>query len=321
MKCCIAALSVWTALTATCLTATCLAGPVNPEVISGTALMAGHVDVDAALNSEMGETLFDEIHQKFPHFKAQLAGFSQIFGFNPLSDVHGLTFYSNHLKDKRGVLVADWNVDQKKLLTLLKINPSFQEHQYGDYQIAEWTDSKNDVTDETHYGCFFDASTAVMSDNLEDLKGAIDVLAGTTESLQETKSLPTFWQASKDAIFSAAMQLPDAWESADRGARMLQNVVSVTARLAESDSTVKMGIALKTSDPADAGYLRDILTGLVAAGEMLKRHDDLQWMQELVESQTVSGDSNLARLEVVVSNDRLMKLIDRVKKQQDTKKD
>jgi hypothetical protein len=82
-----------------------------------------------------------------------------------------------------------------------------------------------------------------------------------------------------------------------------------------------MGIALKTSDPADAGYLRDILTGLVAAGEMLKRHDDLQWMQELVESQAVSGDSNLARLEVVVSNDRLIQLIDRVKKQQDTKKD
>jgi hypothetical protein len=54
---------------------------------------------------------------------------------------------------------------------------------------------------------------------------------------------------------------------------------------------------------------------------MLKRHDDLQWMQELVESQAVSGDSNLARLEVVVSNDRLIQLIDRVKKQQDTKKD
>ncbi|MCL4190817.1 MAG: hypothetical protein KJZ87_03660, partial [Thermoguttaceae bacterium] len=92
------------------------AAPLDPKVVSGEAKWVVHLDVDAMRDSSLVRTAYQEFVDKCPLAKVALpaldAARAQI-GFDPRTDLHGLTLYGSQVGKEEGVLIVFADANQK----------------------------------------------------------------------------------------------------------------------------------------------------------------------------------------------------------------
>lgn len=285
-----------------------LAGPLKIERIAAAAKWAAHLDAEALLQSGIGRFLLSEAEKK-ADFLDGIATIREVFGFDPLRDVRGITLYGKVYADQQVVVIADATVDQDKLAGLLTGNPGYRGHEYGDRTLHQWTDkAKGDKPARTQFGCFYDKSTVMIASTLDLLKGAVDVLDGESKSLAQSDALPFLQKPPAGAILVAAgeqIKLPA--EGDEPRVAVIRDLTDLALQVGEADGVMFLNVTAGTKTARRALQLRQIVQGFVAMGQMmLQEREDIPPLNEKIE---ITGEGTVAKLSATVPTESLIRMI------------
>jgi hypothetical protein len=292
-----------------------LADGLKMERVAGDAKWVAHLDVEVLLKSAIGKFILAEAEKK-EGFIDGILKIREAFGFDPLSDVRGLTLYGKKVGGQGGVVLFHATANQDKLLAVLKLNDTHKEIAYGDRTLHQWTDPPKPAQEpgaeptpgKTQFGTFYDDKTIVIASSLDLLKGAIDVLDGKADSLAKTTALSLLPKPAPGAFLIAAAQDIDLAAQANQPkTAMARNVTDAALQAGERDGALFASATLVTKTPEKAAQVRKVVQGLVAIAQM--------WMQEkpdapvLGEKIEVGGTDNVVQLQMAVPTESLIQML------------
>ena len=295
------------------------AGPLKPEQVAGDAVWVAHLDVASLLKSGIGKFILEEAEKK-QGFLEGIAKIRETLGFDPLSDVRGLTLYGRKFGDKSGVVIIDATADQDKIVTLFEANPTHKTSAYGDYTLHEWTDPAKTETDpdtgeqvvvkeaETKFGTFYDEKTILVGSSLDLLKGAVDVLAGEADSRAKTTAHPTLPKPVEGVIQTIGAEKIDfaAQDQADKP-NPFGIITDLSVQVGEAQGAMFLHAKALVGTAEKALKLRQVVQGFVALGQMMMAEQpDLPVLGERIQ---VGGAENAVQVDAEIPTESLIKMV------------
>ena len=151
--------------------ASVLGGPIDKSQVSAGANWVVHTDTEQFNKSKIGQLIRQELENV--GLMEKLNDFATVFSFHPLNDVRDVTLYGSGKDREKAVVMVDGRFDKEQLLALLRMNPEYDEIEYGDMTLYKWLHEENKEGEESKshlmYGCFHTADMVVMSAGLETL--------------------------------------------------------------------------------------------------------------------------------------------------------
>ncbi len=246
--------------------------PLDPLVVDRAAAWLVHVDIEAALKTDLGRFLAKALNVDLPG----LADLSAKLAIDPQRDIKGLTIYGAGSAEEEGVavLVSSSVVDQ--LHTRLKeaglADVTLLERPHGTVYAAtiggdRWFASVRPAADA-------DLRIVVLSRAVERLDRAIAVIADPGESLSTAPEHPLRLQARTDAFVIAAAHQAGA---SSAGSQIARNMKTMHMELGETASPegaiVFIDVAIDAGTPENAGTMQQIFQGGVAMVQLQAREN------------------------------------------------
>jgi len=266
--------SLTAALCAIALASTSLmAGGIQEKQVSAAAQWVVHVDVEGFVASGLGQYLVQK--GKDHDLNAKIAKFKEKFGFDPLTDLKGITLYGENFDQAGGVAIVQAKVDQKAMLKLLAENKGHKELKYGDRVVHQWTQAAMPYSPAgDRFGTFYSDDVTAIAQSEEVLHHAIDVLDGKADNLTKAK-ISLLPKMPKGTLFVASavdIALPKAHKP--HGA-MLQKISSGSIVAGEDDETLFYKSDVTAETAKDAKNIQRLIDGFVAmAGLFSERNAD-----------------------------------------------
>ncbi len=242
-----------------------LGGPLVKSRVSGSANWVAHVDIEQFNNTQIGRLIREELRNQ--GVEEKLTNFAKEFSFHPLDDVRNVTIYGQGQKPEKAVVLIESKFDKERLLTVLRLNPDYQEIEYGDIVIHSWVDEKkqdpNDSNVGRTYGCFYNDELAVMGAGLEAVKQAIDVLNGSAENAASG----VFSQAAlnaKGAFFQVAANNVGEIVGQEPQAAVLREGDQLGLAISETESKFYIELSLTAKSEEAAQNISKIAEGIIA---------------------------------------------------------
>jgi len=293
------------------------AGSLDTQKVAADAKWVAHLDVEALLKSAIGKFILGEAEKK-DSFIDGIAKIREALGFDPLTDVRGITLYGKKFGDESGVVLFDATVDQQKLLTLLEANEGHKTIQYGDYTLHEWIEApKQPKGDDegllagagkTKFGCFYGQKLVVIASSVELLKGAIDVLDGKGENLAKSKGLAMLPKsADGEFLVVAAEQIELPAKASKPKTALARNITDAAAQLGEVKGVLFLNISVVTKTAEKATQLCRAAQGLIAIGQLgLQEDPNAPVLGEKIE---VTPHDTTAHLSATMPTESFIKLL------------
>src|ERR1019366_4619407 len=206
-----------TALYACALTAAGLpawAGPFQRADVPADSAWVLHVDCDALRPTAIGQFLLTEMEK--PDAQAKFAAFQSILGFDPRTQLHGLTLYSTGKAPEDGVLLVYGDFDPERLLTLAKAASDYHSTTYKQQTIHNWIDEKKKDKEGAKprvYAALQGKHIVVFAQQETRVGQALDVLNRATPNLAGSGVFPQLGASGSTSILQAAarqLDIPDS---------------------------------------------------------------------------------------------------------------
>lgn len=167
------------------------AAPVEFKDIPAEAKWLAHVDVDAMRDSTLTERIYHFAMQQRPEAEGHFQKVEEVTGMDPRRDLYSLTFYGTSFAENQGVLIVKAGFDRARMEEKAKEAADHEVTKHGDYQIHTWTHDKGKKRERKLAGAFFKADVLVFASSVDEVKKALDVLAGKGKSLSGNESALT----------------------------------------------------------------------------------------------------------------------------------
>jgi hypothetical protein len=156
-----------------------LADPFDAKQVPADAKWVIHVDMDAARPTKIWDALYTRLIND-DNFQEKVGQIEQVTNMHFPADVHDITLYGRAVGEQAGVVVLHARMDRGQTLSILQMNASYDEKDYGDYKIVAWEDNGKKL-----YAAFHDDSTIIVGRSAENIQAALDVMDGKTESIKD----------------------------------------------------------------------------------------------------------------------------------------
>jgi hypothetical protein len=264
-----------------------LAGSLDQICTSDTARWVLHIDGQQFWKSQLGGKIRSVVDQDDMR---KLASLKELFGSDPLEDLHRITLYGPDANDKRAVAVVRGRFDRKKLLALVALNPAYEELDYKNHPVYRWIDEDDD---KTQFGAFAAEDVLIISQSRAALEAGLDVL-------QIRSSKPRRFSALKDAPEGAfvAICAEDLAElTKDRAdASMTQNSRSLVFTAGETDGTLWATLQLEANTSEAAQQIVQMAQGMIAFAGL--QQDKFPQIMPLIQACKLSAKNKTATLSI-----------------------
>jgi hypothetical protein len=247
------------------------AGPVDFKEIPSDAKWVAHVDVDAMREGTLVGRAYDRVVREHPQIEDHFGAVERFSGMDPRRDLHSLTFYDTRLVPDKGVLIVRADVDKQRLLEKAEDAPGHKVTEHGEYQIHTWIHDEGKKRERNVSGTFFTPGVLVFGSSVEDVKKAIDVLAGKKKSLADRES-PLAAKVPPGTMFLArVVGLTGAKLPAK--SPVLKKIEQVGVALGEHEGQGFLQASLVAENQQTAEEIRTVVEG-VRAMVMLQHGED-----------------------------------------------
>jgi len=261
-----------TILTILALSVSAVGGPLQRREIAADAKWVVHIDLEAAVGSEFGKLVMEELSGG--EHVAKLAAFEAAFGFHPLRDVKSITMYGQSFVPGKGAVLIRGDFDFPLLVTLLRKNDTYEELKYGDYVLHRWIDKRphKKRSNKPVVGCFRQDGVGVIAGEKELVEQALDVLDGKRENLAAGRSfVATHSTASFQGMFffAAAQGFHDLPKTENPKAALLKQADGLRLILGEKEGKIYAKLLLAVKTPEIATQIHQVLQGMIAWGMLV----------------------------------------------------
>ncbi len=243
------------------------AGPMQTSRVPSSALWVAHADTQALLASGIGTFVLDKARR--PDVQAGLAALRNLTGLDLTRDIRSITAYGTAPGDANGAALIEGTFDREKLLTLLRMNPTFKESRAGDLAVYEWTDNPQAATPgPLRFGTFFQDNLAVVAGSRDVLEVALATLQGRQENLAAA-SAPEVQPAAGTYLGVYALRIPLPPDD-PKGAQLFQKVLSGRLEIGQAEGNFFARLTVLARDPATAADLGKMAEGFLAFLDLAK---------------------------------------------------
>jgi uncharacterized protein YjbJ (UPF0337 family) len=294
-----------------------LAGPLVLEQVSGGASWVVHANQEQFKKTQTGQLIRKEMVNL--GIEDNLSNFAMVFSFHPLDDVRDVTIYGTAKDPEKAVALIDGFFDKERILSLLRMNPRYQEIQYGDIALHQWIDENQKDPNKLMYGCFYKDDLIVMSAGLDAVKQQVDVLKGkakcTTGEIFNQAVL-----AANGAFFQAVGkrvgELIGEQEDPQAAALKQTDQLGIVVGESEGDFYIDLGLIAKSADAAQA--ITQILEGIIAFVSLPNQETPL--LAEMAKKVKVSCELNKVQIRFESEPEAVVQFL-KEQWQKNTKKD
>jgi hypothetical protein len=245
------------------------AGPFDAKEVSADAKWAAHLDIDGLMASNLVKKAREQILKEHPELENKLAAFRNLFRFDPMTDLHGITIYGTRpIKKDTGVVVIHAKVDEKLLADMVKTNPEHETATYGKYELHSWLKDGGPKHD---HAAFFKSDVIVFGASIDELKAALDVLDGTKPNVSEA------YASLASAIPPGAILMAGAKDLAEADLHLesplSKQIDSALLVVGENQGQVFVRATLNVKDAEIAKKMKAVADGALALATLVKSDD------------------------------------------------
>jgi len=234
------------------------AAPLNEAQVSSTAKWLLHLDATAFKDSSLGTLVLDDIRAEH---QQQMEALAELLGSNPLRDIDDITLYGSDSDPAHAVLMVSGRFDPKKLEALVALNETYKTVPYGSYTLHEWTSEDND---RNQVGVFAQDNLIIMSQGLQPVEEALDVLDGTHTSIAQSDNLACLSSAPANPILLAAAEDLGQLTGDNAHAAILKNSDVLMVIADEENQNFSLSLDLWAQEEQTATQIEQILLGIKA---------------------------------------------------------
>lgn len=282
------------------------AEPLDPGRVSAQAKWLAHVDFDAVRRAGLAKKA-EEALLSSQAAQEKLRQFRQTLGMDLTRDLQGITFYGTRFVAQSGVAIIQAKLDRQKLLFLLQRDASHTASSYGDHTLHSWTQDKGQPSQHAITGCFHGESLAVVGQDADEVKAALDVLDGKSPDLAGSDS-----QLKQDVPPGTVFE-SRAVELAAAGLPFQSPIVRKTELLAvavgEHGGEVFVRATLVASEAEVANQVRAAVDGLRAIA--LLQHSNDENIVKALEALDVSTEDSTVTVAWRMPVDELLELVEK----------
>ena len=282
------------------------AGPVNQKQIAASAKWAFHLDLEQLRASEIGKLASDEA-VKQGHAE-KLDNLAEVIGYHPYYDVNSVLLYGPDDNEFNAVMLIAGNLNDEKIVPLIKLNETYKLIEYGDLRVHQWIGKKDE---KPVFCCFSSENHMVVTRKLETIQGALDVLSGTADNLTVGDSLARLDEIPKNTIVVVAAD--DLQEVAgDKNKAAILNYTEMLAVIVgETQGNLRLNISLITESAESAQQTRQMIQGIVAF-MMLKQRDHPELLK-LASAIKIAGEDKNVEIDFEYPSWKLFELLEKIK--------
>jgi len=252
-------------MVAVCLAAVqAFGGPLQQNQVSAGANWVAHVNYDVLVKSQTGRLIRAELAQQ--GLEQKLQEFKSIFSFHLIDDIRNVTIYGNGDDRLKAVALFEGSFDQNTLISLVRMNPQYEESKHGDVVVHSWVDeNKKDPNgpDQRMYGCIYKSNKVILGAGLDAVKQAVDVLNGSAANA----AAGVFKQAILDkegAFLQVAANAVGDIAQHQQDAALLQQTDELGAVMGEDDGKFYINLTLRAGSDEIAQNIKKMLEGVIA---------------------------------------------------------
>jgi hypothetical protein len=250
-----------------------LADGFDPVQVPAGVKWVIHVDLRAMRRSQIGK-LIQARFVKEERVQHALARMQNDFGFDPIQDLHSVTFYDDRFESHRGVAMIELdNIDHDKLVAqIAKDKPGYTTTQHAGHTIYTWAEAKGRSHVHQMSGSFYGDRHLVFSRDADKLANALDVLDDKAENLPEESPLSV--DATPGAIL-VARAVGMAGLKTPFHSPVIRDARQLSMTLGEDDGAVFMQGMLVADSSETAARLREMIEGFSALTQIQAGKDPL----------------------------------------------
>ncbi len=283
------------------------AEPLNLTRISEDAKWLAHVDVDAMRESTVVRQFYDTClakHDADKHF----GRFAEHFGFDPRTDLHGVTLYGSKLSKDEGVMLVSATVNKQLLLEKAEKAPCHEVTDYKTFKIHTWMHTQGKHEHKVS-GAFFQDDLLVFGSTVEKVQKALDVLKGDAANLAGKKDSPLAQEPPAGAVFVVrAVDLAEA-EVPCKSPLLKQSKLLSLVKGEHDGQWFGMG-TLVTDSPEVADQVKQIIEGIGAM--ILLQHGDEPEIKELIRQYKLSVQDSTVTLTFKASAEVVVRQVEKI---------
>lgn len=230
------------------------------EKISPDAKWVAHMNFTDFKSTNIGGLLSDKL--KSGRLNAKFKALSAMFNLDPRTDLNAATIYGSGSKPEDAVALIDAKFDEDRLVTLVGANDNYDLQSHGSYSVHGWVDNKKGV-DIKSFGSFHSSGTLVLSQGLDNVRDALDVLDKKSRGLSETDPLGEMITSEESMFFIAVANLAEM-KDVNPTAALLRQSAAAHFAVGESQDRIRCKLQLTTHDEESAEMLQSVLEGMIA---------------------------------------------------------
>jgi hypothetical protein len=219
-----------------------------------------------------------------------LTNFATIFSFHPLDDVRDVTIYGTGKDREKAVVLIDGFFDKERILSLLRMNPRYQEIKYSDITLHQWLDENQKDPNQLMYGCFYRDDLIVISAGLDAVKQEVDVLKGSAKNAANGLFNKTALNMEGAFFQAAGKRIGEMVEGEDPQAAALKQSDQLGLAIGENQGKFFINLNLIAKSEEAAQAITKMLDGIIAFVSLPNEQQPL--LPELAKKITVSCEQS-----------------------------
>ncbi len=272
------------------------AGPLEPTLVSREAGWVVHVDAERAMTTELGKVVLELASKGELPARDELTAH---LGFDPMTNVLGLTFYGKSFDQDDGVAILTTTSAVEQAVGQLATAglQGYSTEEVDGTRFHQWTQEGKEFHGAVVAGATPAQRRVVLSGTRQRLNTALSIIRGQAPSRADGEALPDF---SGTSVFVHATGIGQAVVSAK--AATFRGLEGVTIRMGQRDDAEGKPMLfaeadLSANNARRAMQMQNMLKGLISTAEMMAEDNpDLQHVGALASSVKVDLDGATVRI-------------------------
>lgn len=273
------------------------AAPLDPDRVPVDAKWVAHLDVQAAMESELGKLIVEDLRAM--GLDDGVRKIRAIFGVDPLTSFAGITLFGRSYNEDDAVIVIEAVSNTARLEELVEAGDDYRKSSYSGRTVHSWIEGKGKSRGERKYGVIDrknreGSSLIIVANDRDRLTGTLDVIDGRKASLAKTHREVLKARPDRGSmLYIAADDVAEAAKNKDAHSAMVRTARSLIVDVGEQKGVTFIDMQINTNTPQQARNIQQMIRGMLAAVSMAQESPDHP-LSQLVDAVEVNAAESTA---------------------------
>ncbi len=262
-----------------------------------------HMDCEVFAAGYLGQRVVADVQDRY---QSKIEAKTRYLGSDLTRDIHGVTLFGVGNDEADAVMLVYGQFDRGRLLELLQRDEAYDTTIHRDRVLHHWHDRRRS---KDQVGAFAADDVIVISQSVERIQDALDVIDGQKDPLAERPDAPlrALVDSTRGAFLVAAADDVSTLVRGTEHAAVLQNSRTLSITADEVNDVFRLNVYLEAKSEQAAQQVEQLARGMLAYAAL--QQDNFPELAPLTEAFSLTRTDALLAFEFNFPSDELLGMI------------